>query len=165
MSGSPSFSEWKHPTARNPKTRTKFRRETWWQIVFPMIVVTVGLAACAAGIFAARGEMGLSVVADYSLILLIIPVLLGGLIVLAMVVVLIYLAGLALNKLPPYAYLAQRSASAVQARVVGIANAITGFVIGLRALVDGITRFIQEQLRPPASPPAGGQASSEEGES
>ncbi len=165
MSGHPPLSEWKHPTARNLKTQSKFRRETWWQIVFPMLVVVLLMVACAAGIFVAQGPVGLSVVADYSLILLIIPMLLAGLFALAAVVGLIYLTGLGIDKLPPYAYLAHRSASAVQSRVQGVANAITGFVIAARAFIDGIVRFVHERLQAPAGTQTGGEAPAKGGES
>jgi len=133
------------PTERNPKTMARFRRETWWQITFPMIVVVVLLLAGVAGLFVWRGAGGVSVVADYSMILLLIPLLFLGIIGFAIMIGLIYLVGQAMHLIPPYTYVAQKATFSVRDQVVSIAQKITNFVIGIRSFLDGIGHFMKER--------------------
>lgn len=133
------------PTARNPKTLARFRRESWWQITFPMILVTIILLGGVAGLFFWRGASGVSVVADYSMILMLIPLLVLGLVALGIVVGLIYLVMQAMNLIPPYTYVAQKATFSLRDHVVNIANRITQFVIGIRSFLDGIGHFVKER--------------------
>lgn len=133
------------PKARNPRTTAKFRREAWWQITFPMIVVTVLLLGCVVGLAFLGGSQPVSVVADYSLILLSIPALVLGLVALAVPIGLIYLIMLAMRYIPPYTFIAQKGMFAVQSKVQEIANSITGFIIGIRAVIGGIISYIREK--------------------
>ena len=154
---------WKPPTERNPKTAARFKRESWWQITFPMLMVTLLMFGCLAGLLIFTKPAGVSVVADYSLILLILPMLVFGLVGIALVIGLIYLVSQGIGKLPPYTYVAHKAAFTVRSRVEGVAGAITGTIISVRAFVDGIIRFIEERLpksspaatapEPPVSPP------------
>src|SRR5512138_2678207 len=80
------------PTARNPKTEARFRRQSWWQITFPVLAVTVLVLGCVVGLFFMTGTPGVSVIADYSVILLSLPVLVIGLIALVVTIALTYLA-------------------------------------------------------------------------
>jgi hypothetical protein len=133
------------PTARNPKTLAKFRRESWWQITFPMLVLVLLLLGGIVGLFFWQGKVGVAVVADYSLILLILPMLVVGLIALAAVIGLVYVVGLALHWLPPYAYIAHKKTFDVRDRVVGIANRITGMIITVRSVFDGFWHFLTQR--------------------
>ena len=143
---------WKPPTERNPKTEARFKRESWWQITFPMIVVTLLMAGCLVGLLILSGESGVSIVADYSLSLLIPPMLLVGVVMMAAIVGLIYLATQGLGKLPPYTYTAHKAVFSIRDRVAAIAGTITGVIISIRAFVDGIVHFIEERFGPQASP-------------
>ncbi len=136
------------PTGRNPRTEARFRRESWWQITFPMIVVTLLMLGCIAGLLTLSGAQGVSIVADYSMILLILPMLVLGLVILGLAIGLIYLVNQGIDKLPPYAYVTQKAVFSVQRRVEGIAKAITGAIISIQSFVEGILRFIQERLQP-----------------
>ena len=131
------------PTERNPETLARFRRQTWWQITFPMIVVVVLLLSGVAGLFFWRGAGGVSVVADYSMILLILPLLVVGLIAFAVMIGLIYLVMQAMRLIPPYTYVAHKATFSVRDHVVSIANRITSFVIGIRSFLDGIGHYLK----------------------
>jgi hypothetical protein len=133
------------PTARNPKTLARFRRETWWQITFPMIVVVLVLLGGVGGLFFWRGAGGVSVVANYSMILMIIPLLVVGLIAFGVVIGLIYLVMEAIRLIPPYTYVAHKATFGVRDRVASIANRITNFVIGIRSFLDGIVHYLKER--------------------
>lgn len=133
------------PTERNPKTLARFRRQTWWQITFPMIVIVLVLLGGVAGLFSWRGPGGVSVVADYSIILMIIPLLFVGLIGLGVMIGLIYLVIQAIRLIPPYTYVAHKATFTVRDQVVSVANRITNFVIGIRSFLDGIVRYLKER--------------------
>ncbi len=133
------------PTERNPKTLARFRRESWWQITFPMIVVVVLLLGGVAGLYLWRGSKGVSVVADYSLILMIIPMLVVGLVGLGVVIGLMWLVAQAMNWIPPYTYIAQRTTFDIRDRVSSVAKRITGVIIGFRSFLDGILRFLRQR--------------------
>jgi len=88
---------------RNPVTHTKHRRETWWQITFPLILGILLILGLAGWTVVAAAQGGnVSQPADVSLIFLICPNLLMALIPLA------FFGGLAygviwLNKkIPPF---------------------------------------------------------------
>ena len=133
------------PTARNPKTLARFRRESWWQITFPMIVTVLALLGGVAALYLWRGSSGVSVVADYSLILMIIPMLAVGLVGLGAVIGLIYLVALAIRWIPPYTYVAQKTTFDVRDRVASVANRITGVIIAFRSFLDGIMRYLKQR--------------------
>ncbi len=131
------------PTARNPKTEARFRRQSWWQITFPVLVVTILLFGCVAGLFFMTGVPGLSVVADYSVILLSLPTIIIGLIVLIVTVALIYLVMILLRRIPPYTFVAHQYFDKVHDTVVGFTKKITGAVIGFLSVLSGISLFLK----------------------
>jgi hypothetical protein len=95
---------------RNPVTTAKHRRETFWQITFPFILVLLVFLGAAGGVIyaALTGQGHPSLWADTSAIwlaLLMMGMLLPVLIILAgLVYGVIYL----IRVLPPYAYKTQR---------------------------------------------------------
>lgn len=151
MSGTP-LTQNKRPTARNPETLARFRRETWWQITFPMLVLTLLLLGGVVALVFWQGAGGASVVADFSLALLILPLLVLGLLALGLIVGLIYLVMVAIEKLPRYTYVAHQKTFMARDFVVGAANKITGVIISVRAIFDGILRFLTQRGLVPEAP-------------
>lgn len=132
------------PTARNPKTAARFRRESWWQITFPVLVVAVLMLGCAAATFVLSGSAGVSIVADYSLILLSVPTLIVGLIVLVITVAITYVIMLLLRHIPPYAFIAQQHVQNARDGVVSFMGKITGAMIGFLSVLSGIGLFLKQ---------------------
>ena len=88
---------------RNPITHQRHRREVFWQITFPVIVVCMILlvfAVLAAGLSAERA----STWADISLIWMIIPALLFSLLIMILLAAAVYLTLWLLRILPFYFY-------------------------------------------------------------
>jgi predicted PurR-regulated permease PerM len=130
------------PTERNPETSARSRRESWWQIYLPVLLATA-LGIVAFVLIVRSGDKGTSAIADLSLILLILPALIVGLVVLALFVLLVYGISWLVRNSPPYAKQAQDTVGEVggQVRAVmdGLANGIIvarGAVAGLRALLE-----------------------------
>ncbi len=132
------------PTARNPKTEARFRRQSWWQITFPVLAVTILLLGCVAALFLVTGVPGTSVVADYSVILLGLPTIIVGLIVLVVMVTLTYLVMILLQRIPPYTFVAHQYFDKAHGAVVGFMDKITGAVIGFLSVLSGISLFLKQ---------------------
>lgn len=94
---------------RNPKTHALHRREVFWQIIIPLLVgILLVAAAIGAIIFSAlQPATGLDRWADVSLIWLIIPALFFALIVLVILIGIGYAITVLLRLLPRYARLIQ----------------------------------------------------------
>ena len=88
--------------APNPVTREKHRRELFFQVTLPLILVAV-LIVLTAVIVTAGSMVSVSKLADISLIWLIIPMLIVGLISFALIVVFIYGIVKLVQVLPIYA--------------------------------------------------------------
>jgi membrane protein implicated in regulation of membrane protease activity len=109
MSEMPPFES---PTLRN------HRRQRFWQIFFPFLVVAVLLLA--AGVFAALG--GARVWADVSLIWLVVPLLIFALLFLALLVGMIYLVARLTRGVPPITAKAQFYGRRISGGVRGAAD-------------------------------------------
>lgn len=133
------------PTKRNPVTTKRFRRESWWQITFPVLVTALVSLASVALIYILSGKAGVSVAADFSLILVILLNLLLGAFVLALVIGLLYLLLRLLNLLPPYANTAQETMQKVHSKVDQVTDKIAARVITIRSLIVGINVYLKSQ--------------------
>ena len=94
---------------RNPATHAVHRREVFWQITFPLIIVLTIVLGLTGGVIYA-GVIGLGEVsrwADVSLIWLLLPALVVALLMLLMLVGMVMLVAKLLGVLPGYARLVQ----------------------------------------------------------
>ncbi len=79
------------PAPRNPITKQAHRKQTFWQIAFPMILGGIAILGLAVWVIVvASGGGNVSQAADTSLIFLIIPTMLMAFILLAVLVGLVY---------------------------------------------------------------------------
>lgn len=140
--------DWTPPTERNPKTAAKYKRESWWQITFPMLLVTLLMAGCLVGLLFWSGEVGVSIVADYSMILLGLPMLIVGIALAAVIIALTVLVGQGMDKIPPYTYVAQKFVVNIQHHVSNVAQTINNVIISIRSFLDGILGFVTNRLQP-----------------
>ena len=139
----PDFSPRPSLKARNLKTAARFKRQAWWQITFPVIAVAVLLFSGVIALFYLTGPSGVSTTADFSIILLSIPTLIIGLIVLVVFIVFTYLAMLLIQRIPPYAFVAQGYFEKVRNGVVGFMGKITGALIGFLSIISGMSLFLK----------------------
>jgi hypothetical protein len=131
------------PTARNPVTEARFRRQSWWQITFPVLAVTALLLGCVIGLFFMAGVPGVSAVADYSIVLLSLPTIIIGLVLLVVTVALTYLVMILLRRIPPYTFVAHQYFDRVHDGVTGLMSKITRAVIGFLSILSGISLFLK----------------------
>jgi len=139
----PSLPSFDPPTEHNPKTSAKFRKDSWWEITFPMLMVIVVMLACTAGTYLIYGAEGTAVVADYAIILWSLPILFGGLVFLLISTACIYGVLLLIAQLPPYTFVAQKAMFGIRDRVVGISDKITSIMIQVLSVIGVISQYIQ----------------------
>lgn len=107
--------------ATNPRTRRAHRRETFWQIVLPLLI---GAVLAGAAVFALlNGNFGgVQNASQIATTFLIFPLFVIGLLFFVLVVVLIYVLGRTLHWIPTQTIRAQRLAERVSHEAVRGAN-------------------------------------------
>jgi hypothetical protein len=140
------------PPTGNPRTQERFRRQSWWQVVFPVVVVSALSVAALVLLLVLGGPGGVSVVADYSLVLLVILALLGGLLVLALLGGLAYLITRLIGTIPPYTYAVQTTMQQVYEWVDRQTDRIAQAVITARSAMAGVEYYLRKQGIEPAAP-------------
>ena len=111
---------------RNPKTHASHRREVFWQITFPLALVSMIFLALSVGVIWAgvAGSGELTRWAGVSIVWLSLPVIILSLLMLALVRGLVYGVTKLLHVLPGYARLAQDFFVRVQNKVKALADKI-----------------------------------------
>jgi hypothetical protein len=122
---------------RNQRTAALVRRDVIWQIALPLGVAVVAVLVVMGLLIAPVGAPARSVWADISLILLIIPASLFGLMGLALIVALSYGLFLLLRELPYYAKRAQDFVALATYRINMIAGKISEVVLSIRSFWAG----------------------------
>jgi uncharacterized membrane protein len=121
------------------------RKQRTTQIILPMVISTLVLIGmivliCLAT-FKSNGDVGRW--ASISTIWIIIPILLTGLIVLAILIGLIYLMARALGALPHYTGIAQDYIYIAQDYIVRGADMVAKPVIALEGFIKNVTAFLE----------------------
>lgn len=129
---------------RNLLTQENYRKDSFWQITFPLMIgslLILALAVWTVSTAARGGEVGKA--ADASLVFLIIPALMVALIFLVILAGLVY-ALIWLNKnIPFYAYQVQIFFARVQGRVQTIADKAAAPVIKTSGLLAALRTLVQ----------------------
>ena len=137
------------PSSTRAEIHESFKRhkkEAWWQVTFPVLVITLLSITAVILTYVLGKEQGApSIVADYALILLIILGLLGGLIVLAPVVALIFGISALIKKTPPYTSKAQSFMRDVYEWVDDMTDRIANIIILARSALAGVNAYLQAQ--------------------
>lgn len=126
-----------HPIPEpNPKTQAMHKREVFWQITVPLVLV--GALVIAAAVMAIlAGAQGNSKWADISLIALLLIVILLSLVVLAILALLAYGALMLNSKVPPYAHLTQNFFKQVSIKVEEISDLLVEPILLLKGWKAG----------------------------
>jgi hypothetical protein len=133
------------PTERNPVTTARFRRESWWQIQFPVLLVTLLAIGAVVSLAIWGGADAIHAVSAYSLILLLIPALVMVLLLVGIGGALVYLMFKLLRLLPPYANLAQQELKGVHQWVDQATNRLAGGLIAVRSTMAGINAYLRRE--------------------
>src|SRR5688572_1666772 len=121
------------PRRRNPVTRAQIRRDTLWQILAPLAAAVVTVIVLLVLVILPTGAVTRAPLADVSLMFLIIPAAIGGLLALALVAGLIFVVWLGLTRLPPYFKIAQDWVALAADRIQSGANRVSNVILKIRS--------------------------------
>ena len=129
------------PRARNTLTQAKIRRDTWLQILAPIILAGLVVLVLLVLLILPGGAPVRSPLADVALILLNMPALIAGLLLAAVLGGLIYLLALGILRLPPYFKIGQDYVALAAGKIQdGVKKASDG-VLSVRAAVAAAQRM------------------------
>jgi hypothetical protein len=147
---------------RNPKTTARYKHESWWQVVFPIVLLTGLLTLFVALILPLFGVAGASVMADYSfafIFVLVTAFWFGGVIVIGG---LIYAMAKALEVVPPNTYKAQKALKTARDVTDEYTDKMAHAIIEQRSRAVGAATLLEKlnadapkpkQKRPEPAPP------------
>lgn len=129
----------------NAESLKQFRKESWWQIVFPVLLVSALAVAALVMIVVLGGAASASIVADYVLVLLIILGLFAGLITFVIMALLAFLVSKAIGGIPPYTQAAQGYMQIAYKWVDKQTSRIADVVIVFRTSLFAIEMFLRQR--------------------
>ena len=132
------------PKEVNPVTQKRYKRQAWWQVTFPVIVVAVIVVALLVLLAVLGGPPALSVVADFSLALLCLLAALPVLAVFAIFGALVFLMTKALGKTPPYTYKAHQFIGNVYRWADDVTDRIANAIIEARIRMNGVSAGLED---------------------
>jgi hypothetical protein len=130
---------------RNPYTHEAHRRQSFWQILLPLIVFILVILAGAVIVSTSPAEKA-STWADISLIFLILPTMFGFGVLALVTFVLVYAMGKALQIIPFGFYRVQDFFYRLNRRVRVISNQVVEPVMRIHSALEG-TRTLRRALR------------------
>lgn len=122
------------------------RREGFWQITFPVLLVALIFIGLIVGLFFWRGTEGVSIVADFSLMIVILPTCAVGLLITGMVAGVVYGVSWATKNIWPYTNIAQRGMNRTYRTVSKVTDQFTGLMIGGLAMVSGFANVLDKWM-------------------
>jgi hypothetical protein len=132
------------PRIRNPRTQAKIRRDVIWQIGLPLGLAVVGGLVLLALVISPGGATTRSAWADVSIIFLIIPTALFGLISLALIAGLVFAAYYGLRELPFLFRIVQDYTVLASSKVRAGADKASGVVLSIRSFTTGVGRAARD---------------------
>jgi hypothetical protein len=138
------------------ESTVRHQRESFWQITFPVIITAlIFIGLVVAMVLLTRPESGkaISIVADYAMIVVILPMCTIGLITAAAIAGMIYGVNWTLKKVPPYTNMAQKGAKVGYRTVVKVTDTISSVSIGALAVLGGFANALQKWGLIPESEP------------
>ena len=128
------------PRRRNPVTRAQIRRDTIWQILTPLAVAVVVVIVALVLVILPGGAATRSPLAAVSLMLLIVPTVILGVLVLALLLGLNYGVWLGITRLPPYFKIAQDWVALLADRIQNAADSVSKVILKIRSTLAGVKR-------------------------
>lgn len=142
----------------------RHRRESFWQIVLPVVLVALIFIGIVIALYITQGAAGVSVAADYSLALVILPSCMTGLILFAITGGLIFGIAWLVQRIPQYTHTAQRGMNSVYTTVDKFTDQLTGFFIGAAATMGGFVNTMEKWgIFPNGDQPTSGDSTTETG--
>jgi hypothetical protein len=122
------------------------RREGFWQITFPVLVVALIFIGLVVGLFFWKGTVGVSIVADLSLMVVILPTCAVGLLITGLIAGIAFGVSWASKNVWPYTNTAQRGMNLTYRTVNKVTDQFTGFMIGGLAMMSGFANVLDKWM-------------------
>jgi hypothetical protein len=125
----------------------RHRRESFWQIVFPVVLVAlifIGLVVAMVLLTRPESTQAIGIVADFATIMVILPGCMLAFIIAALVAGMAYGIGWAHNKIPPYSAKAQHGAKVAYRTVEKVTDTISSVSIGALAVLGGFANSLEK---------------------
>jgi predicted PurR-regulated permease PerM len=131
------------PEKRNPISQRRHRRETWWQIWFPLLLA---IAAVGFGVnyLLDSGAGNTESVSQIATMMLVLPLLVIGIILLVLLGGLIYGIASLMNWLPPNAFWLQRQIQRINHRVLQATNIAAEPILRLESWSSALRRVFRK---------------------
>ncbi len=126
----------------NRATREKHRRDVLWQITLPLAVTIIIVAALAILVSAPGDNAIASRWSSISIVFMAIPLLLIGVVGLALLVLLAYGLARLLHVIPPYARLLQNYVEFLGIRIKNIANKLVKPIMDLNTFLAAVNKML-----------------------
>ena len=133
------------PRKRNPLTRQRHKKDVFWQITVPLVVLLLILFALGGLVIASTATGGgtVSAIADTALVWMALPTLFVLLVVLLVLGGVVYAVMWIINVLPPYFKVAHDWTAKIAALVKGYSARISDPVIEVRARAAAVGKAAQ----------------------
>ncbi len=102
--------------SRNRQTAKQHRREFWWQILIPILLFLVILGLGLSVVLSEDAAL-IGTISQVGTMFLLLPVILGGFLILLLVISMIYLVVIMLQWIPPKSYSLQKQIQRLNFRV------------------------------------------------
>lgn len=120
---------------RNPKTHAAHRKETFWQIILPLLIGVLFILVIVLGVIlsALQPVSEVSRYADVSIIWMIMPALFFALLMMLVLAAFVYAITMLLRLLPRYAAIALLYLEMGKEKVIHFSDMITGPIVKTRS--------------------------------
>jgi predicted PurR-regulated permease PerM len=128
----------------NPVTMKRHHRQVWWQVLFPVVLGALILIAVSV-LATLASDTTIIRSSDISLILLILPAAVVGLVVFVLLAGLVYLMARLLRVMPHYTRLAQDTLDGATAALKRVSDKAASPVINLESILAGLRSLFKRQ--------------------
>lgn len=126
----------------NEETRRAHRRQTFWQIFFPLILAIL-LAVTLFALVLSGGKNSIDRGAQTATILMTIPIMAAGLIFLFLAIIASFALGRLMKWLPPHSYQAHKVAQKINSRIAQVSEASKQPFLLIESWADALARMLQ----------------------
>lgn len=127
---------------RNPLTKKQSQRETFWQIVLPVVVVALIAIALVVLLLVQERFAEAAVLSDYIMIWLLFFLVISGLPLLLLLVGMSSLTKKGVNTIPEVTFKGQKALIRIEKWADEFTDSIAGALIRIKSIVTGVKRGI-----------------------
>ena len=133
------------PTEPNPETIARFKKDSFWQIIFPVLLTSVISLSLVALLYFLGGPESVSIVTDYSIFLLFFVITGLAFVVFISFALVSYLIIYVIREVPPYTHVGHKLFSTIYTWTDGKMNFIADLAIKVNSIFTGLEMYLKTQ--------------------